>query len=305
MRKNILSLLLILFSISCMEPTKEIDKQAQIAISMVLNANPMDTIPELIKYRYGSDWYQNEEWNSGIDIAYIVNQVIDKDDSIYVVDDSLNTMIPADITVSNDNVDYSFKTSKIYQDSITICYFYEYFHTYYYQFLPYIRDKEWQIKAGSKYSVIVKTKDGNIYTGSTQVPGEFHFLPWEDGKYLKRVDQNHWKIRWSPSCNGFEYSFRIWGFSDDFSPGRYTDTRTFTNDFEASFELYFCDRQSTSDTPGVDAPYPNKFFAQVYVFDENLYRYKYLLQEPAGWTNCLGILGSTNLATIVFEQDLE
>ncbi|HPC36843.1 MAG TPA: hypothetical protein PLO79_09545 [Candidatus Marinimicrobia bacterium] len=287
-----------------MEPTRDIEQQEQVALSMVLNANPMDTLPEVLNY-LSDYYYQNWIQNSGIDISYIVSKVVDKDDSIYVVGDSLNTMISANITVSGAHQDYSFNSGKIYFDSITVCYYDEFYWTFYSQSLPFIRDKNWQIQAGCKYSVSVKTEDGNEYSGFTQVPGEFHFLPWEDGKYLKKVGDYKWKIRWSSSSNGYEYALQIWGFNDNYNPGRYTETRAYSNDCEHSFEFYFCDRGSTSDTPGVDAPYPNKFFAELYVCDENLYRYKYLLQEPAGWTNCLGVLGSTNLATIVFEQDLE
>lgn len=287
-----------------MEPTEGLEQQGQVAVSMVLNANPMDSLPEVLNY-LPDDYYQNWIQNSGIDISYIVNRVVDKDDSIYVVGDSLNTMIPAQITVSGDQRDYSFKTGRIQRDSITVWYSNEHFITYYSQYLPYIRDKEWKIQAGRKYSVTVETEDGNEYTGSTQVPGEFHFIPWEDGKYLKKVGDYEWKIRWSSSSNGYEYRLLLYGFNNNYMEGHYTYHLDITNDCESIFEFYFMRRDTIFVTPGIDAPYPNKFFAQVYVYDENLYRYKYLLQDPAGWSNCLGILGSTNLATIVFEQELD
>jgi len=296
--------LLVFFLISCMEPTRNIGQQGQVAVSMVINANPMDTLPEVLNY-LSDDYYQAWAQGLGIDISYVINRVVDKDDSIYVVGDSLNTMISANITVSGDHRDYSFKTGKIKRDSIIVWYYDKFYWTYYSQHLPFVRDYKWQVQADCKYVVTVETEDGNKYTGSTQVPGEFHFLPWEDGNYLKNVGDYEWKIRWSSSSKGYEYEFRMWGFNDNYSAGRYTETRTSGNDYEHSFEFYFCDLLTTTDTPGIDAPYPNKFFAEVYVYDENLYRYKYLLQDPAGWSNCLGILGSTNLATIVFEQDLE
>ena len=168
-----------------------------------------------------------------------------------------------------------------------------------------MRDNEWEIQAALEYSVKIKTEDGNEYTGYTRVPGDFHFIPWEDGNYLKRVDETHWTIRWSPSENGYEYSFYLLGFNDNYNPYNYTETRTTLNDCEHTFKFYFANRGETTNIPGVDAPYPNKFYAKVYVYDENLYRYKYLAQDPAGWLNCLGILGSTNQTTIVFEQELE
>lgn len=307
MKRNILvAIILVFLSISCMEPTRDLERQGQVAVSMVLNANTMDTLPDVLEYYLSDEYYQSWEKGLGIDISYLVNRVVDKNDSIYVVGDSLNTMIPAFITVSSDQGGYSFKTGEILRDSITVCYNGQFFFTYHFQFLPYVRDDGLQIEAGRKYTVTVRTEDGNTYTGNTQVPGEFRFIPWEDGKYLKNVGENRWKIRWSPSSNGYEYYFRMWGFNDNYRRGRYTETVAGSiNDCEHSFEFYFCDRDTTSDTPGIDAPYPNKFFARVYVEDENLYRYRYLSQDPAGWSNCLGILGSTNLTTIVFEQELE
>ncbi len=291
--------------VSCMEPTANIEQQDQLAVTMVLNANPMDSLPDILHNLPDShNWYREKEL--GIDVSYIVNRIIDKDDSIYVAGDSLNTMIPAQITVSGNEENYTFETGKIERDSITVCYYDEFYYTYYYQFLPYVRDAEWQIRAGNKYSVKVKTRDRNEYTGSTQVPGDFHFIPWEDGNYLKRVDETHWTMRWSPSENGYEYSFYLLGFNDNYTPGRYTESVAGAdNDCEVSCPFIFIDIHGNHKIPGIDFPYPNKFFAQVFVSDENLYRYRYLMQDPAGWSNCLGILGSTNQTTVIFEQELE
>lgn len=287
-----------------MEPTKDLEQQGQVAVSMVLNANPMDTIPDILK-NTPDEYYQKRLYNSGIDISYVVNRVVNVNDSIYIAGDSLNIMIPANITIFGDQQEYAFNSGHIQKDSIIVEPYPGYFTTYYSQFLPFLRDEDWQIQAGCKYTVTVKTEDGNIYTGSTQVPGEFHFLPWEDGKYLKKVGNNNWKMRWSESSNGYEYSFRLWGFNDNYNYGRFAEIVEFTNENEIERMFHFVDEQNSGETPGIDAPYPNKFFTWVYVYDENLYRYKYLLQDPAGWSDCLGVLGSTNLITVVFEQELE
>jgi len=303
--RNLISFhLFVFFFISCIEPTRDISQQEQVAVSMVLNANPMDSLPDILK-NLADDYYKTWTQGLGVDLSYIINRIIDKNDSIYVIGDSLNTMIPANIIVFGDQQEYAFNSGHIQKDSIIVEPYPGHFTFYYSQFLPFLRDEEWQIQAGSKYTVSIQTKDGIIYTGHTQVPGEFHFLPWEDGKYLKKVDNDHWKMRWSESSNGYEYSFQLWGFNDDYNYGRFAEIVEVTNESEIERMFHFVDEQYSGETPGIDAPYPNKFFAWVYVYDENLYRYKYLLQDPAGWSNCLGVLGSTNLATIVFEQDLE
>lgn len=305
MKQYILFLgLLAYFLTSCMEPTKVPQQQDQIAVSMVLNANPMDTLPYLIKNIRG-DWYQYDEWNTGIDISYIVNRVIDKDDSIYVDGDSLNTMIPAFITIAGNQEEYSFNSGKIRFDSIIVVFHEVFYQTFYYQFMPYIRDENLKIQPGMKYSVTVETTDGSKYTGYTRVPGEFHFLPWEDGHYLKKAGNNKWKIRWTKSSNGFEYYLYLYGFHDDYQAYYHTYHIDISNTCESIFEFHSYNPSQIPEIPGVDVPYPNKFFGQVYVIDENIYRYRYLLQDPAGWTNCLGVLGSTNSTAIIFEQNLE
>ena len=136
MKKSILIVVSIVLTVfSCMEPTADIEQQGLAAVSMVLNANPSDSVPGILNNMPNSH-YQSWKRSLGVDISYVVNRVIDRDDSIYVVGDSLNTMISAQITVSGNEENYTFETGKIYKDSIIVNYYDEFYYTYYYQFLP-------------------------------------------------------------------------------------------------------------------------------------------------------------------------
>ncbi|MBC8147202.1 MAG: hypothetical protein H8E98_04380 [Bacteroidetes bacterium] len=270
---------------SCWDFPENTIENNNIAAHVILNANPIIDAP---------DYMGIVNYFMGVDIIYLTCEVIDKNDSLYIIDDSLITYIPSQITVTSDSFIFTWETENIQPQN----------ENGYYTF-PYIDVDSIHIKGGSEYLINITTFSGFEMEGSTKVPGDFQFLKWEDGKYLKKTGTNKWKIRWSSSNGSYNYWFEIDGNHPNYDENRLAH-RTLGNivDNEIEFNFIYTDQHLTGEEPGIDGELPITMFALVIAYDENYFRYKFLNQDPAGWINGLGMAGSMNATKIEFEQDL-
>ncbi|MBU1873848.1 hypothetical protein KJ688_09015 [bacterium] len=275
--------MLILFVESCMEFPEEPSKIGQLSTIIVLNANPYNNTKNL-RYHDFPAYYDS------IDVSYMISLAVDKKESLNF------TIIPATIIIRNDTYIFSFTTQSSDSNENLI--------TSRGIRFPSISSDTLVFKGGEKYDILLETNSGFDMKGYTTIPGDFHFIPYKNGKYIKRTGANKWKMRWSKSINSYNYWFAINGLHDSYEEEMVVLSahgNISGEEIEFSFAYLLHGHQTE---PEIDTPLPDKFYAWVLATDENLYRYKFLQQDPAGWYSGFGVAGSTNLMTLEFEQNL-
>ncbi len=227
------------------------------------------------------------------DITYFIGEIVNINDELQILDDSLNTYIHSDISIIGENVNISFQSQNIVKLEGTGDYIF-----------PMINDQHINFAANSNYEVVVETEDDITLNGSTTTPSDFSIISIED-KYLAKSYSNLWHIRWEKSEGAIGYLFYIVGLNEQYEENQYVmyNRHHFTEN-EVYFNFLY-PYDSLSDIQiGVDIPWPNQFFVAIVAYEENYYRYVFLNQDPAGWDNGYGMIGSTNILSQEFVQEL-